>query len=86
MSNKRQETVADIVAEMRKDIAEGTVGIWSDFIVNAPEANEVDESTPEEEPQQKPEKCASPSMEERKYADAKIFFDGLPAIAQMEMI
>lgn len=25
------ETVADIVAEMRKDIAEGTVGIWSDF-------------------------------------------------------
>ena len=31
MSNKRQETVADIVAEMRKDIAEGTVGIWSDF-------------------------------------------------------
>lgn len=31
MSNKRQETIADIVAEMRKDIAEGTVGIWSDF-------------------------------------------------------
>ena len=31
MSNERQETVADIVAEMRKDIAEGTVGIWSDF-------------------------------------------------------
>ena len=25
------ETVADIVAEMRKDIAELTVGIWSDF-------------------------------------------------------
>ena len=32
---------------------------------NAPEADEVDESTTEEEPQQKPEKCASPSMEER---------------------
>lgn len=31
MSDKRQETIADIVAEMRKDIAEGTVGIWSDF-------------------------------------------------------
>ena len=31
MSDERQETVADIVAEMRKDIAEGTVGIWSDF-------------------------------------------------------
>ena len=31
MSNERQETIADIVAEMRKDIAEGTVGIWSDF-------------------------------------------------------
>ena len=31
MSDKRQETVADVVAEMRKDIAEGTVGIWSDF-------------------------------------------------------
>ena len=31
MSNERQETISDIVAEMRKDIAEGTVGIWSDF-------------------------------------------------------
>ena len=31
MINKKQETIADIVAEMRKDIAEGTVGIWSDF-------------------------------------------------------
>ena len=31
MSNTIQETIADIVAEMRKDIAEGTVGIWSDF-------------------------------------------------------
>ena len=31
MSNANQETIADIVAEMRKDIAEGTVGIWSDF-------------------------------------------------------
>ena len=31
---------------------------------NAPEADEVDESTPEEEPQQKPEKCAS--MEKQK--------------------
>lgn len=31
MSNERQETIADIVAAMRKDIAEGTVGIWSDF-------------------------------------------------------
>ena len=31
MSNAKQETIADIVAEMRKDIAEGTVGIWSDF-------------------------------------------------------
>ena len=31
MSNAKHETVADIVAEMRKDIADGTVGIWSDF-------------------------------------------------------
>lgn len=31
MSNENQETIADIVAEMRKDIADGTVGIWSDF-------------------------------------------------------
>ena len=31
MSNAKQETIADIVAEMRKYIAEGTVGIWSDF-------------------------------------------------------
>ena len=31
MSNTSQETIADIVAKMRKDIAEGTVGIWSDF-------------------------------------------------------
>ena len=31
MSKSKQETIADIVAEMRKDIAEGTVGIWSDF-------------------------------------------------------
>ena len=31
MSNAKQETIADIVAEMRKDIAEGTVGIWSDY-------------------------------------------------------
>ena len=31
MSNAKHETIADIVAEMRKDIAEGTVGIWSDF-------------------------------------------------------
>ena len=31
MSNARQETVVDIVAQMRQDIADGTVGIWSDF-------------------------------------------------------
>ena len=31
MSNEKHETLADIVADMRKDIAEGTVGIWSDF-------------------------------------------------------
>lgn len=31
----------------------------------APEAEEVDEPTTEEEPQQKPDKCAPPSMEER---------------------
>ena len=31
MSTEKQETIADIVAEMRKDIADGTVGIWSDF-------------------------------------------------------
>ena len=31
MSEERQETIADIVAEMRHDIADGTVGIWSDF-------------------------------------------------------
>ena len=31
MSNAKQETIADIVADMRKDIAEGTVGMWSDF-------------------------------------------------------
>ena len=31
MSEERQETVADIVAEMRSDIANGTVGIWADF-------------------------------------------------------
>ena len=31
MSNENQETIADIVADMRKDIAEGTVGMWSDF-------------------------------------------------------
>ena len=30
MSNKH-ETVADIVAQMRQDIADGTVGIWADF-------------------------------------------------------
>ena len=31
MSKDRQETIADIVAQMRHDIADGTVGIWSDF-------------------------------------------------------
>ena len=31
MSNAKHETIADIVDEMHKDIAEGTVGIWSDF-------------------------------------------------------
>ena len=31
MSNENQETVSDIVAEMRSDIANGTVGIWADF-------------------------------------------------------
>ena len=31
MSNAKHETLAEIVADMRKDIAEGTVGIWSDF-------------------------------------------------------
>ena len=31
MSEERQETVADVVDEMRQDIANGTVGIWSDF-------------------------------------------------------
>ena len=31
MSKSKQETIEDIVDEMRKDIAEGTVGIWSDF-------------------------------------------------------
>ena len=31
MSTEKQETIADIVADMRKDIADGTVGIWSDF-------------------------------------------------------
>ena len=31
MSNEKQETVADVVAAMRKDIDDGTVGIWSDF-------------------------------------------------------
>lgn len=31
MSKERQETVADVVAAMRQDIANGTVGIWSDF-------------------------------------------------------
>ena len=31
MSNEKHETLAEIVADMRKDIAEGTVGIWSDF-------------------------------------------------------
>lgn len=30
MSNEK-ETVADIVAEMRQDIADGTVGMWDDF-------------------------------------------------------
>ena len=25
------ETIAEIVAEMRHDIADGTVGIWADF-------------------------------------------------------
>ena len=31
MSKSKQETIEDIVDEMHKDIAEGTVGIWSDF-------------------------------------------------------
>lgn len=31
MSNENHETVADIVAAMRSDIANGTVGIWADF-------------------------------------------------------
>ena len=31
MSNERHETVADIVSDMRQDIADGTVGIWADF-------------------------------------------------------
>lgn len=31
MSNEKHETVADIVAQMRQDIADGTVGIWADF-------------------------------------------------------
>lgn len=31
MSNENQETIADIVREMREDITDGTVGMWSDF-------------------------------------------------------
>lgn len=31
MSNEKQETIADIVAEMRHDIADRTVGFWADF-------------------------------------------------------
>ena len=31
MSDARHDTVADVVDEMRQDIANGTVGIWSDF-------------------------------------------------------
>ena len=31
MIDERHETIADIVADMRQDIADGTVGIWSDF-------------------------------------------------------
>ena len=45
MSNKKKETIADIVAEMRKDIAEGTVGIWSDLshmIIRDVEKEEVE--------------------------------------------
>lgn len=45
------------------DCAEDIVIDEQEAANNAPEANEVDESTPEEETQQKPEKCAS--MEER---------------------
>ena len=31
MINKKQETISDIVAEMRQDIADRTVGFWADF-------------------------------------------------------
>ena len=31
MSIRKHETISDIVAEMRQDIADGTVGIWADF-------------------------------------------------------
>lgn len=31
MSSAKHETISDIVAEMRQDIADGTVGIWADF-------------------------------------------------------
>lgn len=31
MGDEKNETIADILAEMRQDIADGTVGIWSDF-------------------------------------------------------
>ena len=31
MSNENQETIADIVREMRQDISNGTVGMWADF-------------------------------------------------------
>ena len=31
MINKKQERISDIVAEMRQDIADRTVGFWADF-------------------------------------------------------
>ena len=31
MRSAKQETIADIVREMRQDISNGTVGIWADF-------------------------------------------------------
>lgn len=31
MSDEKNETISDILDEMRQDIADGTVGIWADF-------------------------------------------------------
>ena len=64
MSNAKQETITDIVAEMRQDIADGAIGMWSGFrcAIAKSYANHIagllDADEPKESTEQKEEACA----------------------------